>query len=94
MPIYGTTTPSVDVSKHPHRTFNFKELNVRIGIVIIIIVGVFLWEIHSINSRKFPPMRMHGIRQELPREPCPMCGEKIRPEAKICPYCRSELTSH
>ena len=31
---------------------------------------------------------------ERPRVPCPFCAELIRPEAKICPHCRSALHTY
>lgn len=52
------------------------------GFVISAIFGPFgvLWA-----------YRLEG--QGGPRRPCPKCAELILPQATVCPFCRSEITS-
>jgi hypothetical protein len=33
----------------------------------------------------------HLPKADDDRQPCPVCAEAIRPEAALCPFCRSDL---
>lgn len=87
--------------KKPAKALNRRkdsmEWLVFLGVVVLIAI-VFLKGFDMIAGRG-PKQVSDGIRRARAREseeriPCPMCAEKILPEAKICPFCKSELSRH
>jgi hypothetical protein len=65
-----------------------------LGLFVITIIAVlFLKEFDKVAGRG-PTQVSDGIRQsdtDQGRIPCPLCAEKILPQAKICPFCKSTL---
>ncbi|WP_395094040.1 hypothetical protein [Armatimonas sp.] len=62
-------------------------------IPIVIIAVLFLKGFDQIAGRG-PKQVSDGIRRATEsgdRIPCPMCAERILPQAKICPFCKSQL---
>jgi hypothetical protein len=72
-----------------------------LGIIIVFIAIAVLFSIAVILLKGFdwiagrgPKQVSDGIevaRSSENRIPCPMCAEKILPQAKICPFCKSEV---
>jgi hypothetical protein len=63
-----------------------------LGIVVLIAI-IFLKGFDRIAGRG-PKQVSDGINRATSDEgriPCPMCAERILPEARICPFCKSEL---
>ncbi len=63
-------------------------------LVICVIVAVVLLKGFDRIAGRGPKQVADGIERARKREkriPCPMCAEKILPEAKICPFCKSEI---
>ena len=68
-------------------------MEVFVALVVVVIAVLFLKEFDKISGRG-PKQISDGIGRATNSEnriPCPMCAEKILPEAKICPFCKSEL---
>jgi hypothetical protein len=68
-------------------------------IVLILVIGLavlFLKGFDSISGQG-PKQVSDGIKQAKASEvqplriPCPLCAERILPQAKICPFCKSQL---
>ncbi len=60
---------------------------------IVVFAVVLLKGFDSIAGRG-PKQVSDGIavsKRNENRIPCPMCAERILPEAKICPFCKSEV---
>jgi hypothetical protein len=63
-------------------------------VLAIAAVAVFLLKIFDFVAGRGPKQVSDGIRRTRDsddRIPCPMCAERILPQAKICPFCRSNL---
>jgi hypothetical protein len=60
---------------------------------IVIIAVMFLRAFDQVAGRgpKQVSDGIAGARDGENRIPCPMCAEKILPQAKICPFCKSEV---
>jgi hypothetical protein len=61
--------------------------------VIVIIAFCFLTLFDRIAGRG-PKQVADGINMAANGEkriPCPMCAERILPQAKICPFCKSKV---
>jgi hypothetical protein len=61
--------------------------------VIVIVAFCFLTLFDRIAGRG-PKQVADGMKMAANSEtriPCPMCAEKILPQAKICPFCKSVL---
>ncbi len=68
------------------------EIFIALGVLGIISV-VLLKGFDKIAGRG-PKQISDGIdraRNSDNRTPCPMCAERILPQAKICPFCKSEV---
>jgi len=65
-----------------------------IGIPFAVLVAItFLTGFDKIAGRG-PKQVYDGIREaekEENRVSCPMCAEKILPQAKMCPFCKSTI---
>ena len=64
------------------------------GVVVVIIIAVVLLKAFDMIAGRGPKQVSDGIHRARNREnriPCPMCAEKILLEAKICPFCKSEV---
>jgi hypothetical protein len=61
--------------------------------IVVVIAVVFLKGFDMIAGRgpKQVSDGMHKASISENRIPCPMCAEKIRPQARICPFCKSEV---
>jgi len=71
---------------------DYMEIAVALGIIVIIAV-IFLKGFDVIAGRG-PKQVSDGIKRARDSEdriPCPMCAESILPQAKICPFCKSEV---
>lgn len=68
-----------------------------IGLIVLIVIAVILLKGFDRIAGRGPKQVKDGINQSriAPREsermPCPMCAEMILPEAKKCPFCKSDL---
>ena len=61
---------------------------------IILMIAVFFLKGFDMVAGRGPKQVSDGIKRASSTEyrtPCPMCAEKILPEAKICPFCRSDV---
>jgi hypothetical protein len=70
----------------------FRKL-ISIIFIIIALAVVFLKGFDRISGRG-PKQVSDGIKQARESEermPCPMCAEKILPQARVCPFCKSNL---
>lgn len=69
-------------------------------IILIVVVGLAIFFLRGFDriSGRGPKQMKDGINQstvgsrDVGRVPCPHCAELILPAAKICPYCKSQLT--
>jgi hypothetical protein len=62
-------------------------------VVVVALAILFLKGFDSIAGRG-PKQVSDGIGRANNAEsriPCPMCAEQFLPEAKICPFCKSDL---
>jgi hypothetical protein len=66
-----------------------------IGLIVIIFVFaslLFVRRLNDITGRE--SRRRHSTeasRHGEHRVPCPKCAERILPEARVCPFCKSEV---
>jgi hypothetical protein len=61
---------------------------------VVIIIAVVLLKGFDVIAGRGPKQVSDGIgkaRNSEGRMPCPMCAEKILPQAKICPFRKSDL---
>lgn len=64
------------------------------GLVVIVVIAVIFLKGFDRIAGRGPKQVSDGIakaRNGESRIPCPMCAEKILPQAKICPFCKSEI---
>ena len=68
---------------------------VLVGLLILcVVIAVFLLRGFDQIAGRGPKQVSGGIERAEHTEdciPCPMCAEKILPEAKICPFCKTEV---
>ena len=65
-----------------------------IGLIVIVVIAVLFLKGFDQIAGRGPKQVSDGIKQERKsddRIPCPMCAEMILPQAKICPFCKSQL---
>jgi hypothetical protein len=63
-------------------------------ILAIAVIAVLLLKVFDVIAGRGPKQVSDGIRRAQEsddRIPCPMCAERILPQAKVCPFCRSHL---
>ena len=69
-------------------------LGLAIGLVAIVAVAVLLLKAFDEVAGRGPKQVSDGVHRASHSEgrvPCPMCAERILPQAKICPFCKSQL---
>ena len=69
-------------------------MEILIGLIVIIVIAVLLLKGFDQLAGRGPKQVSDGIKRERKsdeRIPCPMCAERILPQAKICPFCKSQL---
>jgi hypothetical protein len=62
--------------------------------VVVVIIAIVILKGFDMVAGRGPKQVSDGIgraRNSETRIPCPMCAEKILPQAKICPFCKSEV---
>lgn len=65
-----------------------------LGFIFIVIIAVVLLKGFDEVAGRGPKQVSEGIQRAVESEdriPCPMCAEEILPQAKICPFCKSQL---
>ena len=80
----------VDAIGLPHIIETFGLIGLIIAVALAV---VFLKGFDRISGRG-PKQVSDGIKkanQSDVRISCPMCAEKILPQAKVCPFCKSQL---
>jgi hypothetical protein len=61
---------------------------------VIVIIAFCLLTLFDRVAGRGPKQVADGIGMATNNEkriPCPMCAERILPQAKICPFCKSEV---
>lgn len=61
---------------------------------VIVILAVCLLMLFDRVAGRGPKQVADGINMAANNEkriPCPMCAEQILPQAKICPFCKSDV---
>ena len=69
-------------------------MEILVVLVVIVIIAVVLLKGFDQVAGRGPKQVSDGIhraRESEDRIPCPMCAERILPQAKICPFCKSQL---
>lgn len=67
---------------------------VSLFVLLIVVVAVLLLRGFDQIAGRGPKQVSGGIERAEHTEdriPCPMCAEKILPQAKICPFCESQV---
>lgn len=55
--------------------------------------GLLIWPVALVHALLAPPLARPSLRaDEASRVECPHCAEFIKPKAKVCPFCRREVT--
>jgi len=68
------------------------------GLIVLIalfVVSIAFLRWFDVISGRGPKQISDGIAKhdcDLERISCPMCAEKILPQAQICPFCKSKLS--
>lgn len=62
-------------------------------VAVALLIAIVLLKGFDRIAGRGPKQVSDGIRDARSenRIPCPMCAEKILPQAKICPFCKSVL---
>jgi hypothetical protein len=70
------------------------ELVIILFLILCVPMAVILLRGFDQIAGRGPKQVSDGIERADHTEdriPCPMCAEKILPQAKICPFCKSEI---
>ncbi len=69
-------------------------MEILVALAVVVMIAVVLLKGFDMIAGRGPKQVSDGIHRTSSSEdriPCPMCAEKILPQAKICPFCKSEV---
>jgi hypothetical protein len=89
--IYFVPALVASARRHPNRA-GIAILNIFLGWTFLGWVLALVWAATGPQTRGRPAAYRQPAESYGNRKPCPYCAELIMPQARVCPFCRSELT--
>jgi hypothetical protein len=89
--IYFAPAILATVRRHP-KGAGITILNLFLGWTLVGWVLALVWAVTGPQTVARSAAYRQPAASDSDRKPCPYCAELIMPQARVCPFCRSELT--